>query len=248
MRRLHADGEAFFAAAERDPAADVQGCPGWNVDKLVGHLGRIHTWAAQVVRSRTTEPISSRLFPEGPDDPTLRLRWARERHAELLDALSGLGEDEPLWIWSPEGTGPGRFWLRRQAQEMALHRWDAQRATGEPEPLDGELAADGVEELFAVFLPPGDRTPTRAVSSDGGHPAPALHRPQRRMAGPLHRQRPGAHRRARQGRRGRARHGERPLPAALEPGQPRPAGGLRRRLTARPLGGARARLTAAGAG
>jgi uncharacterized protein (TIGR03083 family) len=166
LRRLEADGEAFFAAAERDPTADVQACPGWNVDKLVGHMGRIHTWATQVVRSRTTERISSRLFPEGPDEPVQRLRWGRERHAELVDALNDLGEDDPVWIWSPEGIGHGRFWHRRQAHELALHRWDAQRATGDPEPLDGELAADGIEELFAVFLTPTGGS-TRQVSTDG---------------------------------------------------------------------------------
>src|SRR5579884_2329976 len=95
LRRLAADGDAFFAAAERDPAAPVRACPGWTVDKLVGHLGRIHTWAAQVVRSRTVEPVSPRLFPEGPDDPSLRLRWGQERHSELLAALGELGEEEP---------------------------------------------------------------------------------------------------------------------------------------------------------
>jgi len=171
LRRLDADGAAFFAAAASDPHADVPGCPGWTVDKLVGHVGRVHTWAAQVVRSRTAEPISSRLFPEGPEDaPDLRLSWGRERHAELLDALRGLDADEPIWIFLPRGgTGRGAFWLRRQAQELMLHRWDAQQATGAPQPLDGELAADGIDELLTLFVAPAASSTTKVSESATMH-------------------------------------------------------------------------------
>jgi uncharacterized protein (TIGR03083 family) len=119
-----------------------------------------------VVRSRTREPISSRLFPEGPDDPALRIDWAVERHAELVEALRGLDEDEPIWVMVPGGPGTGRFWLRRQAHELHLHRWDAQQALGEPEPLDPELAADGLDELLSLFLPRLTKA-TEQVSRDG---------------------------------------------------------------------------------
>jgi uncharacterized protein (TIGR03083 family) len=153
LRRVAADGRAFVAAARRDPAAPVPSCPGWTVHELVGHVGRVHTWATQVVRSRSREPIASRLFPEGPADPGLRIDWAAERHAELVDALQGLDEDEPIWVRVPGGDGTGRFWLRRQAHELALHRWDAESATGEAQPLDAELSVDGLDELLALFLP-----------------------------------------------------------------------------------------------
>lgn len=163
LRRLQADGAAFFEAASRDPDAAVPGCPGWTVDKLVGHVGRVHTWAAQVVTSRTREPISSRLFPEGPEDaPDLRLDWGRERHADLLAALAALDEHEPIWVFLPRSAvGEGAFWLRRQAQELMLHRWDAQQATGTPEPLDPELAADGIDELLTRFVAPSKSYTTR---------------------------------------------------------------------------------------
>jgi len=165
LRRIDADGAAFFAAASGNPQADVPSCPGWTVNKLVGHMGRIHTWAAQVVRSRTQEAISPRLFPEGPEDPELRLRWGIERHAELLTALADLDEGEPIWTFSTEGVAEARFWHRRQAHELALHRWDAQNAAGDPEPLDAELAADGVDELFSLFVSYERESATR-VSTD----------------------------------------------------------------------------------
>jgi len=167
LARFAADGPAFLDAAGRDPGAAVRATPGWTVDKLVGHMGRIHTWAAQVVRSRTQEGISPRLFPEGPeDDPGLRIEWARERHAELLAALRDLGEDEPIWTFSPNGIGRGRFWMRRQAHELALHRWDAQDATGDAAPLHAELSADGLDELLSMFLPQMTES-ARQVSSEG---------------------------------------------------------------------------------
>lgn len=166
LRCFEADGAAFFAAVAQDPDADVPSCPGWKVDELVGHMGRIHTWAAQIVRSRTQEPISSRLFPEGPEDAGLRLNWGRERHAELLDALRELGEDDPIWVFGPTShVGRGAFWLRRQAQELMLHRWDAQNAVGDPTALDAELAADGVDELLRMFLPQGASLTTRVSDS-----------------------------------------------------------------------------------
>lgn len=38
------------------------------------------------------------------------------------------------------------------ARETAVHRWDAQRAHGEPQPIDAELAADGIDEVCDVML------------------------------------------------------------------------------------------------
>ncbi|HEX6871166.1 MAG TPA: hypothetical protein VF163_08715, partial [Micromonosporaceae bacterium] len=47
------------------------------------------------------------------------------------------------------------FWHRRMAHETAVHRWDAQVATGLPEPLETKLAADTVAEALDTFLPAG---------------------------------------------------------------------------------------------
>ena len=40
--------------------------------------------------------------------------------------------------------------VRRMAHENGIHRWDAENAVGEPEPLDAELARDGVDEILDV--------------------------------------------------------------------------------------------------
>jgi hypothetical protein len=51
------------------------------------------------------------------------------------------------------------------AQESAVHRWDAQLAVGDPDPIPTEQAVDGVDELFEVFLGPWAKA--RGVVGDG---------------------------------------------------------------------------------
>jgi hypothetical protein len=41
------------------------------------------------------------------------------------------------------------------AHETAMHRYDAEAATGTPTPFDGDMAADGIAELYEVVLPFG---------------------------------------------------------------------------------------------
>ena len=37
------------------------------------------------------------------------------------------------------------------AHEVAVHRWDAQTAVGAPQPIDRELAVDGIQEAFDIM-------------------------------------------------------------------------------------------------
>jgi uncharacterized protein (TIGR03083 family) len=37
--------------------------------------------------------------------------------------------------------------------ETVVHRWDAERAVGEPQPIDPSLAADGVAEVVDLMMP-----------------------------------------------------------------------------------------------
>jgi hypothetical protein len=39
------------------------------------------------------------------------------------------------------------------AQEVAVHRWDGEAAAGTPRPVPVDVAADGIDELLAWFLP-----------------------------------------------------------------------------------------------
>ena len=48
---------------------------------------------------------------------------------------------------------PLAMWARRQAHETAVHRFDAQDATGAVSNFDPKFASDGIDELLAGFAP-----------------------------------------------------------------------------------------------
>jgi hypothetical protein len=52
----------------------------------------------------------------------------------------------PCWTWAPQKDVA--FVLRHQAQEAAVHRWDAEVAAGRPEPLAAPIASDAVSEFL----------------------------------------------------------------------------------------------------
>lgn len=131
---------------EADLNASVAACPGWRLRDLVLHLGQVHRWATAIVRTTQLQPepeVSVR-------DSALR-RWFDEGAQELTTTLAAADPAAPCWSFTADRTAG--FWVRRQALETAVHRWDAQCAEGEPDPIDPELAADGVAEVVDLMLP-----------------------------------------------------------------------------------------------
>jgi uncharacterized protein (TIGR03083 family) len=137
----------------------VPTCPGWQVRDLLAHAGGVHRWAAAHVRGGRPEPLTAEetaaLFA-APEEQTLD--WYRESHRELVAALSEAKPDTVCWAFLP-APSPVAFWARRQAHETAIHRVDAESAsgnvvTGFPVPF----AVDGIDELlFGFFSRPGGR-------------------------------------------------------------------------------------------
>jgi uncharacterized protein (TIGR03083 family) len=149
VEAIRADGAALAAAASAaGPGAPVPSCPLWSVADLLGHIGRIHRWVAQLVAQQATERGAHWSQDEPPTEADL-LAWFSHGVAVLADALDEAGADTSVWSWTPDATSG--FWARRQAQETSIHRYDAQLAAGRVEPLAGSLAVDGVDELFAVI-------------------------------------------------------------------------------------------------
>jgi uncharacterized protein (TIGR03083 family) len=143
---------AAFVAASTAASGDarVPSCPDWAVDDLVRHVGTVQRWAAGMVEQRATEP-ASRGESDAPADRDALLDWSREGSARLVTVLRATPPETQLWTFS--GQGVARFWSRRQAHEIALHRVDAQLAAGNPEPIDSDLACDGIDEFFDVIAP-----------------------------------------------------------------------------------------------
>ncbi len=130
-------------------------CPGWTVTDLVGHLGGVHRLLAHVLRERLTAPPARPdphpRFPVPRTGPDAVTDWFARGARELPELFRQLGPDTPVWTWSQEQTSG--FWLRMQLIEPAVHRWDAQSATGTPGPLDPAVAVDAVTRSVEVMAP-----------------------------------------------------------------------------------------------
>ncbi len=160
LASLHRDNELFAAALAAGGALDqpVDGCPDWTLADLVGHLGRIRHFVANTVIKR--DGAGDRPAP--PHDIIELVAWAADGAARLGSELAGIADDDPCWNWSV-APDTGAFWVRRMAQEAAVHRYDAEMAaTTTAEAIDFALAADGIDEYVDLFIPRAESfTPIR---------------------------------------------------------------------------------------
>ncbi|MFI5690457.1 maleylpyruvate isomerase N-terminal domain-containing protein [Kribbella sp. NPDC051586] len=144
---------ALFAAvlADADPALPVPACPGWTVADLALHLGAGQRWAASILLSSTSQKV-----PQVLRTTISWADWYAGTSAALIAAIRAIDPDEPCWNFAPVDQRAG-FWTRRRMHETAIHLVDALQATGSgttgPATVPAEIAADGVDEVFGVFLP-----------------------------------------------------------------------------------------------
>ena len=141
---------AALADAARAAGVDaaVPSCPEWSVADLLGHVGRLHRWVAHMIVSRATEPDGNPSTVQTPASDEL-IDWFAAGVRPLADALADVGPGVELWTWTSDHTSD--FWARRQANETAVHRIDAQLAAGTPQPIEHALAVDGIDELFDLI-------------------------------------------------------------------------------------------------
>ncbi len=143
---IRADAALLTAAAAGHLDDPVPSCPGWTVADLVDHVGHVyHHKIACMRQQREPEP-----WPPDPPagDP---VQWLDDSTVELLAELGDRGPAAPSYTWHEPDQTVG-FWYRRMAQETAVHRVDAQQARGGTDPVDSELALDGVDELLDIFF------------------------------------------------------------------------------------------------
>jgi uncharacterized protein (TIGR03083 family) len=162
------EGAALAAIPASGLGAEVSACPGWTVERLIGHTGRIHRWAASFLAlgGGVGEPDPGPRPPQGE----AILPWYREALDGLVAELDRHDPAEP--VQSFIGQADVGFWFRRQAHEIAVHRWDAEDAVtpGGATPVAPELAADGIDEWLHLFVPrflvdKGDGTPADLVGA-----------------------------------------------------------------------------------
>lgn len=152
LRRLT---EAFKDEAGRVPPAAAPAALGrWTAADLVAHLGGVHRWAAASTRGMTRV--------ERQNVPAITVRpvdYYAESRQVLLDTLTEIDPDQPCYTFAGDRTV--RFWHRRQLHETLVHLWDLRSAADPLAPVPTEAApevcADGVDELFGVFVARADR-------------------------------------------------------------------------------------------
>jgi uncharacterized protein (TIGR03083 family) len=145
---IREEADRLLESAVDGLALSVPTCPEWRVRDLVEHLAaEYEDWCAQVEAAdpaARVEPVVSATEVE----PLERLETAA---VALLQALDAASADRPCWNWS--GQDKDAAWVaRRMALETAVHRVDVELAQGSPNPVEREVAVDGVNERLDVHL------------------------------------------------------------------------------------------------
>ncbi|MGW2815856.1 maleylpyruvate isomerase family mycothiol-dependent enzyme [Streptomyces sp. NPDC001415] len=146
LQLLRQESAAFSACLAQDLSLPVPHCGDWSLRDLAEHMGHGNRWAAAAV----TEKRGDYEAPPAPRVDAEVRGWFDASADELLTVLNTDPAIEAWTFYPPHTVG---FWQRRRAQEMLIHRWDAQNALGDAAPFNPEFAADGVAEVFDTMAP-----------------------------------------------------------------------------------------------
>lgn len=162
LESIAADAAGFADVVRTHPLeTPVPSCPGWDLRALAGHLGWVHRWA-RLSAQTAARPDDARIEAP-PANQALLADWIVTGADELVATLADIPDEAPTWHPFPAPSLAG-VWPRRQAHEVAIHRWDASAAVGQPSTIDPHHATDFIGEYLAVVVP-------RVVARDG-RPAP----------------------------------------------------------------------------
>ena len=145
VRHVKAAGDALADAAAGHLDEKVPCCPDYTVEVLVKHAATFSQWVAAILDEGGL-PVAPNEVGEG--DPML---LHRKEHEQLVHALLNVDFDHECWSWGSDQHA--RFWFRRAAHELTVHRWDVEDAVGTASAIDPELAADGIDEFVREFSP-----------------------------------------------------------------------------------------------
>jgi uncharacterized protein (TIGR03083 family) len=143
---IEAEGAALADAAEQAaPDAPVPGTD-WTLTDLLDHVGRLTFYWAGRARTAGGGEFYDLERPDGTD----RVAWFRSGLDAMRRELAAADDDAEVKTWA--GLKPPAWLWRRMAHELAVHRYDAEGAAGDPAPIDTEVAADGVDEFLQEFV------------------------------------------------------------------------------------------------
>lgn len=139
---------ALIAAVEAGPLdAPVPTCPAFTIDDLAAHVGSFSGFWTHVLCEGSGRPKTP--FTEAPGDEG-RVSWLTVLAGHLVVELRATPADTTTWTWYEPDQSAG-FIARRCANELAIHRVDAEVARGSASPVEADLAVDGIEEVFVLI-------------------------------------------------------------------------------------------------
>jgi len=143
---IEAEGARILELGRRNPDLSVPQYPEWTVRDLISHTASIHGRTTLVCQTLPLKRISAPRLPEGADE----LDWYEETLAGMLASLRAA--DPTSEVWAFDSVGTIAFWERRMVVETGVHRWDAEQAFGEPDPLLDEVSRAGLDEFPVMWL------------------------------------------------------------------------------------------------
>ena len=149
LDRAHADGQRIIALCLDHPDAAVPSCPGWDSAKLLSHLTNVWHMLAIIAETKPPGFPSRDQFPSRPEP-------GEEEEAAIaaLDRVDGAMRELPphMPMWSFGTTQSSDFYHRRYHLENLVHRIDAEQAAQIESEIDGDEAADAVDERLVEFV------------------------------------------------------------------------------------------------
>lgn len=143
---IDADTDRLVTMGERGLKSPVPACEGWDVAEVLWHVAGVYEHKVRVMADGAfPDPWPPADFEDKDEIGFLRDAKAHlfeefARH-ELADKTATFGADTTI-----------RFWVRRMACEIAVHRYDGEAAHGDPTPIPDDIALDGIDEMLHVML------------------------------------------------------------------------------------------------
>ena len=150
LAAVRAAGDRIGAIADGHLKDPVPSMPGYDVGSLLLHTGGFSAWVRECVATREQAQPD---LDVGDDALAFHVR----EHAALVAELERTDPTEEAWSWGTDQRV--RFWYRRAAQELTVHRWDVENAVGAISPIDADIGLDGIDEFVLEFGREADGPP-----------------------------------------------------------------------------------------
>jgi uncharacterized protein (TIGR03086 family) len=147
LERAWRSSRTVVANVTREQFGDSTPCQSWSVSDLLNHMIGV-TYFYETGATTGTAALDDRDYTEGD--------FLASYEEGIRRAVSVIPECMAREVTLPFGTIPGAMWTGIVTTDAFIHGWDLATATGQPNDLDPELAAELLEGA-RLFLQPAFR-------------------------------------------------------------------------------------------